>query len=168
MHKAVTLRYQRRALHFIAGPYVERIAGTIGVKLAAEIVAPHDIDLPIEDFETPTARELEDALMKALKMSMAGHLLYLGCMGGKGRTGMFLAALHRALTDGSEDSVQWVRRVYLPDAVETAAQRALVASYDVARVQNALHLDPDGKVTIEEFFARTGASLARLLRLKSA
>jgi len=161
MHKIVTIRYRNRPLHFIAGPYVERVPGTLGMKLAAEIKAPCDIDMPTRDFGVWPRKEFEDGLVKAITLAMAGELIYIGCMLGQGRTGTVVASLFRTLSDSEEDPIAWTRRTYNPHAVETEEQEELVYAFDVQRIHNALSLDPDGKVTIEEMLARFGLFVRR-------
>jgi hypothetical protein len=53
----------------------------------------------------------------------------VGCMGGRGRTGTGLACI--AVLDGvpADEAVEYVRRHYHPDAVETAEQRRFVAEF---------------------------------------
>jgi len=53
----------------------------------------------------------------------------VGCMGGRGRTGTALACI--AVLDGvpANQAVDYVRRHYLPDAVETDEQRQFVAAF---------------------------------------
>jgi protein-tyrosine phosphatase len=53
----------------------------------------------------------------------------VGCMGGRGRTGTALACV--AVLDGvpADQAVDYVRRHYHPDAVETEARRRLVAEF---------------------------------------
>jgi protein-tyrosine phosphatase len=53
----------------------------------------------------------------------------VGCMGGRGRTGTALACI--AVLDGvpADQAVEYVRRRYLPDAVETEEQRQFVAEF---------------------------------------
>jgi protein-tyrosine phosphatase len=53
----------------------------------------------------------------------------VGCMGGRGRTGTALACL--AVLDGvpADEAVEYVRRHYHPDAVETDEQRQFVAEF---------------------------------------
>lgn len=161
MPRVVTIRYRNRPLHFIAGPYVERIPGTLGMKLAGEINLPCDIDMPTKDFGVWKHREFEDGLIKAITLAMAGELVYIGCMAGQGRTGTVVAALFRTLANSTEDPIKWTRRTYNPHAVETAEQAALVRSFDVQRIHDLLSLDPDGKVTLEEMAARFGLFLRR-------
>ena len=53
----------------------------------------------------------------------------VGCMGGRGRTGTGLACI--AVLDGvpAEQAVEYVRRHYHPDAVETPEQIRFVAEF---------------------------------------
>ena len=53
----------------------------------------------------------------------------VGCMGGRGRTGTALACI--AVLDGvpAGQAVEYVRRHYHPDAVETEQQRQFVAAF---------------------------------------
>jgi protein-tyrosine phosphatase len=53
----------------------------------------------------------------------------VGCMGGRGRTGTALACI--AVLDGvpADQAVEYVRRHYHPDAVETVEQRQFVAEF---------------------------------------
>ena len=51
----------------------------------------------------------------------AGKLIHAGCIGGHGRTGLFLAALHKHMT-GDEDAITHVRTNYCKKAVESTSQ----------------------------------------------
>jgi protein-tyrosine phosphatase len=53
----------------------------------------------------------------------------VGCMGGRGRTGTALACI--AVLDGvpADQAVDYVRRHYHPDALETEEQRQFVAGF---------------------------------------
>jgi protein-tyrosine phosphatase len=53
----------------------------------------------------------------------------VGCMGGRGRTGTALACI--AVLDGvrADEAVEYVRRHYHPDAVETQEQHQFVAEF---------------------------------------
>src|SRR4051812_2958893 len=66
-----------------AGPYRQKPAGMYGIKLAAEIDAPADFDLPIRDFDVPKdALRLTTALAIALDRLARGLPTYVGCYGG--------------------------------------------------------------------------------------
>ena len=51
----------------------------------------------------------------------AGHKVHAGCIGGHGRTGLFLAALYAHMT-GEADAIAHVRKHYCEKAVETKKQ----------------------------------------------
>ena len=95
--------------------------------------------LPIVDFEVPDPeqrQEVEDTLMAALKAAIGGKTVYVGCMGGVGRTGLFMALLAKAAK--VHDPVSWVRATYDKRAVETPEQQDYVARFDVTRLQTRL------------------------------
>jgi hypothetical protein len=113
-----------------AGPYRDKPKGVFGVKLAQEIPAPSNIAIPIRDFGVPTdSVALQEALREVIKRLARHESIYVGCMGGKGRTGLFLALLVKAL--GKSNPVQYVRANYDPHAVETPEQERYVAQFDV-------------------------------------
>lgn len=116
------------------GPYRQRpmnIAGfdTLGVKMAAEINAACDVDLPVKDFSIPDYEQAENALVETIKRIHTGHPVYIGCMGGIGRTGLMLALLAKAY--GVEAPVAYVRSQYFGHAVETAQQQEFIRNFVV-------------------------------------
>lgn len=60
----------------------------------------------------------------ALQLQM-GKKVHAGCIGGHGRTGLFLAALYTHMT-GEKDSITHVRNTYCNKAVESATQVAFL------------------------------------------
>jgi protein-tyrosine phosphatase len=60
---------------------------------------------------------------------LTGKDVYIGCQGGWGRTGLFLALL--AKTCGVENPIMYVRQNYARTAVETPAQEKYVRDFDV-------------------------------------
>ena len=91
-----------------------------------------DVSLPIHDFEAPPTSALTDvtfALKSALRAALEGKDVYVGCMGGWGRTGLFMALL--AKVAGVKDPVEFVRDNYTPHAVETDVQFKYVKAFDV-------------------------------------
>ena len=85
----------------------------------------------------PNQRQLvEDTLFQALKAAIDGKQVYVGCMGGVGRTGLFMALLAKAAN--VKNPVSWVRATYDSHAVETKEQKAYVEAYDVAPLQRRL------------------------------
>lgn len=64
----------------------------------------------------------------------AGDKVHVGCIGGHGRTGLFLAALVNHMM-GDKDAAQYVRDHYCERAIESAAQvKFLTKHYGVKRV----------------------------------
>jgi hypothetical protein len=59
---------------------------------------------------------------------LAGKKVHTGCIGGHGRTGMFLAALVKYMT-GNENAIGYVRDNYCESAVETTVQVKFLAKY---------------------------------------
>lgn len=118
------------------GPYFDRPDTMIGVKMAAEINRPADVSIPTRDFSTPDLADLDTGLVQAATALVNGDPLYVGCMGGKGRTGLFLAVLCKAL--GVKKPVEYVRKHYYAHAVETSEQYAFVTTYRVPVAVTAL------------------------------
>ena len=131
------------ALKVHGGPFDQRPKRpeSFNVCVRAERVPPDAVHarLPIVDFEVPEPEQrqlVEDTLFQALKAAIAGKTVYVGCMGGVGRTGLFMALL--AKTAGALDPVSYVRASYASHAVETAEQKAYVETFDVARLRTRL------------------------------
>jgi len=106
------------------GPYKQRVAGMRGVKMAVEIKEPFDVDCPTVDFQVPERKMFYRALTKTVDLVLAGEPVYVGCMGGIGRTGLMLAVLAKAF--GVKKPVEYVRANYSGHAVETDAQMKFV------------------------------------------
>jgi hypothetical protein len=101
-----------------------------GVKLAKEISAPCFVDLPIQDFGVPQVKDTIRAVEEALVLiAVCRRPVYAGCMGGIGRTGLFLALLAKAF--GVTKPVEYVRQNYYSHAVETKEQFDFVASFPI-------------------------------------
>lgn len=111
------------------GPYLQRPACTIGVKVAKEIKAKADHWIDIKDFCTPTYGAVNAVLPRIVDDILAGKAVYFGCMGGRGRTGLVLAILAKAW--GIEKPVEFVRETYYRHAVETDEQYEFVMKYRV-------------------------------------
>ena len=125
------------------GPYRQVPELFWGVKMAEEIDHPHMVDIPTKDFSVPEVNVLKAGIVKALMAMINEEDVYAGCMGGIGRTGIFLAALakvqieyrktkHRA--GRGEDPVAYVRQHFIPHAVETAEQKQYIADLDVSDI----------------------------------
>lgn len=113
-----------------AGPYMMKPAGMIGVKLALEVPGPADLMLPIRDFSIPASKQATDKVVwQVLTMVADNRLVYVGCMGGLGRTGLFLALLAKAM--GNPNCVGYVRANYNERAIETPLQERYSEMYDL-------------------------------------
>jgi len=131
------------------GPYRDVPELFWGVKMAAEINHPHMVDIPTKDFCVPDVNVLKAGIVKALMAMINEEDVYAGCMGGIGRTGIFLAALakvqieyrkakHRA--GRGEDPVLYVRKHFIPHAVETREQERYIADLDVTDIVQWLNM----------------------------
>jgi Predicted protein-tyrosine phosphatase len=116
----------QRVIH--GGPYRERPSSHVGVKMAVEIDHPHDISVPTRDFSVPKQHHMEEGIRKVLKPLALNEPVYVGCMGGIGRTGLFLACLAKTL--GEDQPVKYIRKNYIPHAVETSQQENFVRTFN--------------------------------------
>ena len=109
------------------GPYVRVPDKMVGVKMAVEINHPHQISIPTRDFDVPRVSDVDTGLRQAVDAILRGDPVYVGCMGGIGRTGLFMAILAKAF--GESDPVSDVRSQYNHHAVETKQQMQYVQDY---------------------------------------
>jgi hypothetical protein len=80
-----------------------------------------ELSFYIPDMGIPSKPEEFHKLVKWTKTQVdAGHKVHCGCMGGHGRTGMFLAALVSLY--GEKDAIAYVRKNYCHKAVESTKQ----------------------------------------------
>jgi hypothetical protein len=83
----------------------------------------HDIEFRVTDFHAPDKKhtkayiELVDWTVEQLA---SGTRVHAGCIGGHGRTGMFLAAIMARL--GEENPIAWTREHYCDRATESIEQ----------------------------------------------
>jgi hypothetical protein len=83
-----------------------------------------DILFPIEDMGVPKDVNEFKILLQYLSTQLKqGKSLFIGCIGGHGRTGLVLAALTTYMT-GDIDSITTVRKLYCNKAVESQTQVA--------------------------------------------
>jgi hypothetical protein len=155
-YTAVDIDGQMRTV--IGGPF-DAFNGGIGVCLEVKSSKANFASLVfhVHDFGVPSEMDLENALALTIKFMRAhpNQVLYVGCKGGIGRTGMFIAALARATgTIFNEDPVGWVRREYLGHAVETPEQRKLVSSFSVERVNELVYGARKVRTSKRSFFSR--------------
>lgn len=136
----------------IGGPYKAKPMKMLGIKMAAEIQASHSVSVPTEDFNVPTLEDLTTGIVSGLMLLRQSSELYVGCMGGIGRTGLYLAAIRKvqlAVEFGwtkktldqdrlGQQAIIQVRAEYLPSAVETKQQQEYIRKLDVVPIIGAL------------------------------
>lgn len=120
----------------VGGPYAAKPDSMRGVKMAREISMPCDIDIPTDDFSTPDVSALLYGMDMAVDILSREGRIYVGCMGGIGRTGLFMAAMAKLM--GEEDPVGYVRKHYIPHAVETKRQQEFISKLDVDGLRRVL------------------------------
>ncbi|HEV7264552.1 MAG TPA: tyrosine-protein phosphatase [Falsiroseomonas sp.] len=121
-----------RPVTITGGPFDALPEGAFGVCLEPEAAKAWlaDVALPVADFGVPEPAALKRAVAAVLAQLAAepARAVHIGCHAGIGRTGLFLACLARAA--GVEgDTLDYVRRHYLPHAAETAAQQQMARSF---------------------------------------
>lgn len=130
------------------GPYRDKPDNLLGVKMAAEItqhILTPDIDIPTRDFSVPDPQVFKQGLLRAVMLlSATDRPMYVGCMGGIGRTGLFFGGLAKVMSEyrgvkhrSKFDPVQYVRQHYHPDGnvpIETEQQEQYIADLDVADI----------------------------------
>lgn len=117
----------------------------VGVKMAAEIDHPCEISIPTEDFSIPEEEAMVTGIILALSAMKDGHDVYAGCMGGIGRTGLFMGVMAKVMFDYEArqihsnlqpvaDPVMFVRKHYIPHAIETQEQQDYVRTFDTTEI----------------------------------
>lgn len=119
------------------------------INMAKEIPNNADFRIPTRDFSVPEVEDMEAGLMAALNALQEGNDIYVGCMGGVGRTGLFLGCFAKVLKDCDKaglypvttvyDPVLWVRDNYKSHAIETPEQEAFVRNFPTEAVLSHLH-----------------------------
>lgn len=124
--------------HVLGGPYARKPANAFGVCLLERGAQNCDVWLTIEDFGVPSdPRALVDAIKETFRAMLDGKVVYVGCMGGRGRTGLFLSLLTKVAkghgswlgANGPENVVTYVREHFNSDAVETYEQEDFVRDF---------------------------------------
>lgn len=113
------------------GPFKNCPSNMRGVKMAQELPYPCAVYIPTKDYSVPPKDVLEKGLAEAVKLMLEGQPLYVGCYGGKGRTGLFLAVLAKAF--GVPNPVEFIRKTYYSHAVETEDQYAFVSNFVIPK-----------------------------------
>lgn len=115
------------------GPYANKPSHMKGVCMAEELLRlSHDVAIPTRDFSVPDPKTMVAGMLQARELLRDFPHVYVGCMGGVGRTGLFLGAMHLfsqmaqvwlpAQASMAEQSIRYVRNHYKGHAIETREQ----------------------------------------------
>lgn len=130
-------RFKWQYFTVAGGPYGMRPKDMFGVKMAVEIQGVCDVSIPTRDYSTPNPALLNRGLVQVIDAMKEGRMVYIGCMAGRGRTGLFMAILAKAF--GVKQPVEYVRQLYFSHAVETNDQYRFVMDYEFPKeVKNAV------------------------------
>ena len=86
-----------------------------------------DIYIPVRDFSAPRSNFMFERVFEDLLSD--GRVVYAGCWGGIGRTGLFLACFLKYM--GHPDPLSEVREKHHPHAVETDSQKEFLDNFPV-------------------------------------
>lgn len=128
MLKSLKLPFGFSSRVVYGGPYYEKPDWMFGVKMASEIENPSDLFIPTKDFGTPNRKDLIWTIPIIIEHIARGEDVYVGCMGGLGRTGTLLALL--AKTMGVVEPIWYVRENYDQRAIETRDQEEFIDFFD--------------------------------------
>lgn len=131
------------------GPFKqhERTRRLFAINMAEEITNPADIRIPTQDFSVPGTTNMIFGIIAAIEAMKDGKDVYVGCMGGIGRTGLFIGCLAKVMRDWAVeeniptqigDPVAFTRQNYKKNAIETSAQMDFVRSFPTGEVLDAI------------------------------
>ena len=103
-------------------------ADVFAINLMAEHELPCDLWVPVADFSVPDSPDLFRAAFDRI-LTRTDHT-FAGCMGGIGRTGLFIGCFLRYL--GHPDPLPLLRATLHPHAVETVDQKAFLDAFPLA------------------------------------
>ena len=141
------------------GPFKQYVHNTrrlVGIKMAVEIHHEHDFSVPTQDFSVPSTKDMSAGILYAIQAIADGNDVYVGCMGGIGRTGLFMGCMAKVMLNygtliGISDPVLFVRKNYMGHAIETDEQQAFVRGFDTIpalELIKALHNPPGSIVKV--------------------
>lgn len=133
------------------GPYRNRPASMPGYCMAEELQhLPHDVAIPTRDFSVPTPEAMVEGMKQARKDLRDRGELYVGCMGGIGRTGLFMGSMKLLdlmsahwLPDQdmlAEQAINYVRMNYKGHAIETNEQEAFLKALPLRKMAFIIRL----------------------------
>lgn len=141
-HGTFPLRLGNLKADLYGGPYKNKPKEFYGIKMAEEINADCVISIPTADYCVPDTGRLLAGLYCGIALAQNQCPIWVGCMGGIGRTGLYFAALAKVMARYQKltkqkvtiDPVRYVRKHYMPHAVETVEQVQWVKDLNVDAV----------------------------------
>lgn len=132
-HNTMPISFMGCSNELLGGPFKTAPGDAFRIKMAKEIVAPCEVSIPTADFSVPKMDDMLRGVEKALPAILSGKPVFVGCMGGIGRTGLFLGCVSKLLHPGT-DPVKYVRQHYKAHAIETVEQQNFVRSFPVEKL----------------------------------
>ena len=135
-HGYIEIVYEGRLMRVYGGSFLRSpLLGThiYRVCLAEEITdLKYEHKLPISDFSTPTLRDLVLSLDTVFNHTDGYDEIYAGCMGGYGRTGLFISAMVMVCQTEPNAALarEAVRGTIHPYCVETQSQFNLLCELE--------------------------------------
>lgn len=118
--------------------YIPKTRRLVGIKMAVEIEHPHDFRVDTQDYSVPSQEAMQKGIMYGLGALARGSDVYVGCMGGIGRTGLYMACMTKVMQSyhfqlqgaiAPTSPIDFVRSKYHNHAVETEEQQDFVQSF---------------------------------------
>lgn len=149
LNKGIPVKFGKIEGQVFGGKFRAYEPGTrrlVGVKMAEEIDHPHDFKVDTEDFSVPPVQDMVAGLLYGVQSLAKGKDVYAGCMGGVGRTGLYMSCMAKVVHDyhvatgeslpdeSLVDPVVYVRKWYNSHAVETRQQKKYVDDFDTKEV----------------------------------
>jgi hypothetical protein len=128
--------------YLVGGPYKQKPDHFYGIKMAEEIDRDCVISIPTRDYDVPDKGRLVAGLYCGIALAQQQVPIWVGCMGGVGRTGLYFAALAKVMARYQKltkhkvtiDPILYTREMYLAHAVETKEQMQWIANLDIDAV----------------------------------
>jgi hypothetical protein len=172
LNRSMPVTFGKVQASVFGGPFIEYVPDTrriVGIKMAVEISHTHDFAVDTKDFNVPSQQLMQQGILYGLQKIMAGNDLYVGCMGGTGRTGLYMACMAKVMLAyaGGEGNwgtgeigsygtlsapVAYVRKHYKAHAVETQRQESFVAAFDEAPALAYLKKTLEPAVTVKTVY----------------
>jgi len=109
---------------------------------------------PIQDQHPPSDKDTFDKLIDwTIAQMAAGKKVHVGCIGGHGRTGVFLAVLYQRLT-GDDDAIVSLRQRYCKKAVESQRQVDWLHKHYGIKKAPPCHASTEARTTATSKFDR--------------